>query len=44
MYFRVAGYFEYVLMYRFIHPDEQVNVKKPLFFLVAPTNVETINQ
>lgn len=39
MYFRIAGYFQYGLMYRFIHPDVQVNVKKPLFFLVAFTNV-----
>lgn len=31
-------------MYRFIHPDVQMNVKKPLFFLVAFTDVETINQ
>lgn len=44
MYFSVAGYFQCALMYRFIHPDVQMNVKKPLFFLVAFTDVETINQ
>lgn len=40
VYFRVAGYFQYALMYRFIHHDVQVNGKKPLFFLVAFTNVK----
>lgn len=38
--FQVAGYFLYALMYRFIHPDVQVNVKKTLFFLLAFTNIK----